>query len=96
MFEDIIFALVIAIFIELFSMISKLLKHVAIIIMSIITICVYFADPLQFHPVSEINFGIWVLFVILFDELILFVINKYLIQLADKLDTYLKSDVGGN
>ena len=89
MFNDIMFALLIALFIELFSTISKRFKHLMIIVSSIIVICVYFTDPPQFQQVIEIDFGIWVLFVILFDELLSFLINKYLIPLSDKLDKIL-------
>lgn len=82
---DIFMAFIIALFIELFSIINggKYIKRIIIVVMCITIIFIYFIRGCQtdFPWVGKMNFAIWITFVILFDELILLtskILKKYI------------------
>lgn len=92
MFDDILSAFIASMLIVLMEvMFTKRFKDLVIVILCTITISEYFIYGLH-HPQQtqlKINFGIWILFIILFDRILLFLINKYLVPLANKLEDYL-------
>ena len=75
MFMDIMMAFVIAMVIESFSL-GINLKPIMVGTLCISTIVVYFAHRYQIDFIGEIDFSIWILFVILFDDIIAIGINK--------------------
>lgn len=83
MISSIAYAFGFALFIQIFSSVSRYLGMFVCSIMSITVICIYLFTDKCFTPSSlEIDFGVWVLFVILF--------NNILTILTDKLNEKLK------
>lgn len=75
MVSDIIIAFLVAIILQQVSTTNKRLKQFIIVIASIIIICIYFIKG-QLDFIGEIDFSIWILFVILFDIAFDYIISK--------------------
>ena len=72
MSTDISMAFVIAILIELFSLISKRFKRFIIFVWCIIIIHTYFANGCQINFIGEMDLAVWMVFVIMFNEMVMF------------------------
>ena len=78
MITDIIMAFLIAM---LMNMGNKYLKQIMIFVCCVTIIIVYFINNFQINFIGEIDFGIWVAFVIMFDIALTFAkerIKKYI------------------
>lgn len=76
MFADILMAFIIAMVIELFSFLNKSFKQFMICFICIFIIVMYFILDNQINFIGKIDFEIWILFVILFNNIITIGINK--------------------
>lgn len=76
MLLDIMMAFVIAMMIELLSFGNKVFKQFLICFICISIILIYFISECQIGFIGKIDFEIWILFVILFNNIITIVINK--------------------
>ena len=76
MFVDIMMALVIALFLEYVALTSKAFKQIIILTGCIFIIVIYFIDGCNLDFIGKMNFGVWLVFVILFNKIVMFGINK--------------------
>lgn len=76
MFTDIMMAFIIAMVIELLSLGIKTFKQFLICFVCILIITMYFIFDNQINFIGEIDFEIWIIFVILFNNIITIGINK--------------------
>ena len=76
MFSDILMAFVIALFVEWVHLTDKVFKQIMVIVFCISIIVIYFVSGCQLNYIGEINFGVWILFVILFDQILMIGINE--------------------
>lgn len=72
MFVDIMMAFVIALLIECIS----LNKQIMILMACVSIIIIYFVSGCQLDFIGKIDFGVWIIFVILFNKIIMIGINK--------------------
>lgn len=76
MFIDIMMAFVIALLIEGISLGSMIFKQIMISTVCISIITIYFVSGCQVDFIGEIDFEIWIMFVVLFNNIITIGINK--------------------
>lgn len=80
MFIDIMMALLFALLIEWISLNSKAFKQIVILTICVSIIIIYFASGCQIDFIVDfigrLDFGVWVIFVILFNRIIMIGINK--------------------
>lgn len=76
MFTDIMMAFIIAMVIELLSLDIKAFKQFLICFICILIITMYFIFDNQINFIGKIDFEIWIIFVILFNNIITIGINK--------------------
>ena len=76
MIADILIAFVVAAMIEMVSLNSYRLKKIMISIICLTIIIVYFLNGRKIDFAGEIDFAIWILFVILFSILLTILSNK--------------------
>lgn len=70
MFIDIMMAFIMAMVIELFSFFDKGFKHFIICFYCIAIIAMYFIFDNQINFIGKIDFEIWIIFVVLFNNII--------------------------
>ena len=76
MFGDIMMAFVIALLIEWFSLISNAFKQIMISVACISIIVIYFVSGCKLDFIGKIDFGVWIMFIILFNKVIIIGTNK--------------------
>lgn len=76
MIADILMAFVIALFLEMFSLISKHFKQIVILVCCFTLVFVYFVSGCQVDFVGTIDLAIWIMFVIMFDIVLMFTTKK--------------------
>lgn len=76
MIADILMALVVAILIEMVSLNGYRLKKIMISIICLTIIIAYFLNGRKINFIGEIDFAIWILFVVLFSILLTTLSNK--------------------
>lgn len=76
MIADILMAFVIALFLERFSLINKYFKQIAILVCCFILVFIYFVNGCQIDFVGTIDLAIWIMFVIMFDIMLMLIIKK--------------------
>jgi hypothetical protein len=72
MIVDVLMALIVALFLEMFSLINKYVKQIAIIVCCFTLIFVYFVRGCQVDFIGKMNLAIWIMFVIIFDIALMF------------------------
>lgn len=75
MFIDILFAFAVALFFQIFSFVGKMFERLLIIASCLTIILVYFYFGHLINNPFNMDFLIWLLFVIIFKQIILMVIN---------------------
>ncbi len=78
MISDILMALSIAFGLELFSTHSIYFKRILIIVTCITIITCYYINDYQINFIGEIDFSIWLCYIIGFDSLLVMIIDKYI------------------
>lgn len=76
MVVDMLMAFVIALFLEMLSSINKYFKQIAIFINCILIIFIYFICGCRIDFIGEMDLSIWIVFVIMFDEVLMSVFKK--------------------
>jgi hypothetical protein len=83
MIADILMAFVIALFLEMFSLINKYVKQIAILVCCFALVFVYFVGGCQVDFVGTIDLAIWIMFVIMFDIVLMFTTKKIKKQIKE-------------
>lgn len=76
MIADILMAFIVAALIEMISLNNKYIKRIIISIICLTNIIVYFSNGNKFDFIGEMDYSIWLFFVILFNILISFIADK--------------------
>ena len=76
MITDILMAFVMALFLEMFSLISKYLKQIVIFVCCFTLVFVYFVSGCQIDFVGTIDLTIWIMFIIMFDIMLMVITKK--------------------
>lgn len=74
MIVDIIMAFIMAILLEKFSVVG--LKRITTFVFCFTIIFIYIVTGWQINFIGKMDFGMWIMFIIIFDEILMFVINK--------------------
>lgn len=74
MIIDIIMAFIVAILLEKFSVVG--LKRITTFVFCFTIIFIYIFTGWQINFIGKMDFGAWIMFTIIFDEILMFVINK--------------------
>ena len=91
MFADILMALVVSLSFQLFGVLGKSIKHVIIALGCITVIVTYFCTGNTINFIGTMDFGIWVLFVIVF-SIMLNLLEQRLVRLSRNKKQ--KSEIG--
>ena len=84
MFADILVALTIALCFELFGCMGKTMKHILYVVSCLTLIVAYFCNGTTINFLGTMDFGIWVLFVIVFSTILSFVERRLMRFLKSK------------
>lgn len=76
MIIDISMAFFAALLINTLSFMSQIFKQIMVIVSCITIICAYFFNGCQLNFIGEIDMSIWIIFIILFDKMVVFAMNK--------------------
>lgn len=71
MITDIGMAFVAALFLEMYSIVHQSFKQIGIFVLSLTITIIYFAKGCQLNFIGSIDFGIWLCFAIMFDQLLM-------------------------
>ena len=78
MIVDILMAFATALFLEMLALTNKRFKQFIILIICLAIIFIYFISGYQLNFIGEIDLAIWIMFVIIFDMVLMFTIRKIL------------------
>ena len=84
MIADISMALVVSLSFQLFSVLGKTIKHVIIALGCITVIVTYFCTGNTLNFIGTMDFGIWVLFVIVFSTILSLIEQRLVRFFKDK------------
>lgn len=76
MFVDILMAFMFAMLLEWFYFVNKNFKYIVSFVACITIVLIYFLNDCKIEFAGTIDFSIWIIFVIMFDRLIRFAMNK--------------------
>lgn len=77
MILDVLMAFVMALFLEVCSLLDKRIKQLTVFACCLTGIVIYFVNGYQIDFIGEIDLAIWTMFVIVFNMLLNFVLKKY-------------------
>lgn len=76
MLIDILMALVFALVFECFALLNRGFKQLIILAACVTVILVYFISGYKFNFAGEMDFGVWIMFVIFFNKIVQLIVNK--------------------
>ena len=77
MILDVLMAFVMALFLEVCSLLDKRIKQLTVFVCCLIGIIIYFVNGYQIDFIGKIDLAIWIIFVIVFNMLLNFILKKY-------------------
>ncbi len=70
MFVDIMMAFAVALLAECLQSINKAFKQIVVLVTCITIVCIYFINGCQINFAGEMDFAVWIIFVIFFDKML--------------------------
>jgi len=76
MLIDILMALVFALIFESFTLLNRGFKQLIILAACVTVILIYFISGYKINFVGDMDFGVWIMFIIFFNKIVQLIINK--------------------